>query len=206
MLIRLMNLPRKIQLVLAAALAVLFALLPVCLTLVVLSVLREQSAQIDEMRHLAGKLTALASMKHQAIKIASTPGDQSSSELLIEAENLSIARANLQSRIGAVAAAHGVLVSSSGSVPDLNENGLLLIGIRADISGTNEAIEGVMGEIESSTPPLLVREFVLRSEGALPLDSPPTLTASVRLYGATRASTDALPSSDSVPDPVLGQP
>jgi Type II secretion system (T2SS), protein M subtype b len=206
MLIRLINLPRRIQFYVASIVAIVAALVPVCLTLAVLFALKEQSTQIEELRVRAGKLVAIAAMKEQATRIAAAPLSPATSALLIDAENLPIAKANLQSRVSAIAAAHNASVSSSGSVPDVVENGLLLIGLRADISGTNEAVEGFLGEIESSKPLLLVREFLLRSQGAPTLDAAPILTASIRLYGATRRNGDTPTSAKGKIAPAPVQP
>ncbi len=186
LLTRLMNAPRALQDGVAVLLGILCLLAPLVLAAQAALLLRSQSQEIFDQRARAGKLAGLAAMKDEALGLAQTPVDASNGGLLIEAGNMPIAKANLQSRISAIAQAHGAAVSSSGGVPDIKENGLLLIGLRADISGTNEAIEGTLSDIESGKPPLLVREFTLRSEGAPLADRPMTLTASIRLYGAVR--------------------
>ncbi|MGB8818477.1 MAG: type II secretion system protein GspM [Rhizobiaceae bacterium] len=191
LLTRLMNAPRALQDGVAVLLGIMCLLLPLFLAAEAAALLRGQSAQIAELRARAGRMAGLAAMKDEALKLAAAPIDTGSGGLLIEAENLPIAKANLQSRISAIAQAHGAAVSSSGGVPDIVENGLLLIGLRADISGTNEAIEGTLSDIESGKPPLLVREFTLRSEGAPLADRPMTLTASIRLYGVVRQAAPA---------------
>lgn len=204
LLTRLMNAPLQFQQGVAGLLAILFLFAPLALAAQAIHVLQDQSRQIVELRERAGKLVGLAAMKDEALKLAITPAEGGGGGLLIEAENMPIAKANLQSRIGAIAQAHGASVSSSGGVPDVEENGLLLIGLRADISGTNEAIEGTLSDIESGKPPLMVREFTLRSEGAPLADRPMTLTASIRLYGAVRPQGPAASVEATVPAPANG--
>ncbi len=186
LLTRLMNAPARLQQGVAIALALAALAIPLALAEKAATALREQSQQITELRERAGKLAGLAAIKDEALRLVHSGSDKSSAGLLIEADNLPIAKATLQSRISAIALAHGVAVSSSGGVPDVEESGLLLIGLRADVSGTNEAITGFVSEIESTRPPLLVREFALRSDGTPLPDMQPMLSASIRLYGAIR--------------------
>jgi Type II secretion system (T2SS), protein M subtype b len=134
-------------------------------------------------------------MKDEAQRLAAASANEDRSNLLLQADNLPIAKANLQSRIGALAQTHGVTVTSSGAVPDLKENGFLLIGYRADLSGSNDAVGRFLTVIETMMPPLLVREFTLRAEGVSLPGQEPTLSASIKLYVAMRNS-DAKPSFD----------
>ncbi len=186
LLTRLINSPRQLQHGIAVAMAMAALAIPLALAAKAAIVFRDQSQQIIELRERAGKLAGLAALKDEALKLAHSGSGESSAGLLIEADNLPIAKANLQSRVSAIALAHGVAVSSSGGVPDVEENGLLLIGLRADVSGTNEAIAGFVSDIESTSPPLLVREFTLRSDGTPLPDMQPVLSASIKLYGAIR--------------------
>lgn len=205
LLIRLMNLPRAYQSALALGIGLIAFAAPMALLTAVVLTLRGQSAELHDLRVRAGKLAVLAALKDDALNVLQQPAEGTNNALLISAESLPIAKANLQSRINAIVAAHGGSVASAGDVPDVSETGLLLIGMRADISGTNEAIEGILSEIEASKPPLLVREFVLRSEGAPPADRAPTLTASLRLYGATKpAETLAVTQDAAITEPVPG--
>jgi Type II secretion system (T2SS), protein M subtype b len=182
LLTRLMNAPQAVQNGVAVLLGIAFFVVPLVLVAETVTLLREQSYEIDELRARAGKLAMIVAMKGDPQPLVNT----GNSGLLIEAENMSIAKANLQSRISAIAQARGAAVSSSGSVPDIGDNGLLLIGLRADISGNNESIKGTLSDIESARPPMMVHEFILRSEGAPLADRPMTLTASIRLYEAAR--------------------
>jgi hypothetical protein len=186
LLIRLVNLPANRQSIIAIAFALIAIVLPALFLAMLASVLISQSNEIHDLRIRAGKLAALAALKDDTVEMQSQPENGAAIALLITGENLPIAKANLQSRFNAIVAAHGGSVASSGDVPDVTDKGLLLIGMRADISGTNEAIEGVLSDIESSKPPLMVRELMLRSEGAPPSDRPMTLTASFKLYGAIK--------------------
>ena len=186
LLMRLMNAQRKLQQAVALAIAAFLVVIPVIAAIKLVSVITAQSRQIVQMREHSGRLSALASLKDEALRLAAIPANDGGSNLLLEADNLPIAKANLQSRIGALAQTHGVTVASSGAVPDVEENGLLLIGLRADLSGSNDAIGRMLLEVETIKPPLLVREFTMRSEGAPLPDREPTLSAGIQLYIALR--------------------
>lgn len=188
LLAKLMNAPLKLQQAVALAIAAVLVVIPLITAIKFVSIISAQSRQIVEMREHAGKLSALASLKNEALRLEATSANDGASSLLLEADNLPIAKANLQSRIGALAQTHGVTVGSSGAVPDVEENGLLLIGLRADLSGSNDAIGRMLLEIETIRPPLLVREFTMRSEGAPLPDQEPTLSAGIKLYVALRHS------------------
>lgn len=186
LLTRLMNTPHRVQQVVGIGLGLGVLLMPLVTAVEIILALQKQSKQITELREHSGKLAGLADLKDEALRLSNSGFGQSGVGLLIETENLPIAKANLQSRISGIAATHAVAVQSSGSVPDVEEGGLLLIGLRADISGANEAIANFLSEVESTRPQLLVREFTLRSEGTPLPGTQPTLTASIRLYGAIR--------------------
>lgn len=188
LLARLMNSPLKLQQAVALVIAAVLVVIPVITTIKLVSVISSQSRQIIEMREQVGKLNALASLKDEALRLPAFPSNDGGSNLLLEANNIPIAKANLQSRIGALAQTHGVTVASSGAAPDVEENGLLLIGLRADLSGSNDAIGRMLLEVETMKPPLLVREFTMRSEGAPLPDQEPTLSAGIKLHVALRNS------------------
>lgn len=202
LLIRLVNLPRSYQSAFAIGLVIVALAVPLLLFACMVSALIAQTNEIADLRLRAGKLAPLAALRDEALKLARLPAQTAASGLLIEAENLPIARANLQTLVNAIVAAHGGLISSSGDVPDIEEKALLLIGMRGDISGTNETMARMLAEIESHRPPLLVRELLLRAEGSPPPDLPTTLTASIRLYGVINpvvpTTTDKAPEGDAL--------
>lgn len=204
LLARLMNAPWMLQQSVALAIAAVCVVVPLHAATKLVSVLGAQSRQIIEMRENAGRLNALASMKGEALRLAAILANDGSSNLLLEAGNLPIAKASLQSRIGTLAQTHGVTVASSGAVPDMDENGLLLIGLRVDLSGSNDAIGRMLSEVETMKPPLLVREFALRAEGAPLPDQEPALSAGIKLYVALR-SPGAKPAADVQRGPTDGE-
>jgi hypothetical protein len=186
LLVWLMNLPKGYQFAIALVFAAIALAIPLTLLVAFAAAFVAQNDELQDLRVRAGKLSAMAALKGDALKTLQLPAEGPNNTLLISAESLPIAKAQLQTRINAIVAAHGGSISSSGDVPDVAEKGLLLIGLRADISGTNDAIEAVLSEIESSRPPLMVREFILRSEGVPPVDRALVLTASLKLYGAIK--------------------
>ena len=183
---RLLNLPARLQELIALALFVAGLLSMATLATQALFVLADQRQTISDLRETAGKLNRLAGMKDsvKAQTLDAADGDG----LLLMAPSVSIARADLQSRITAIAQSHAAAVASVGDVPDLTEQGLMLIGVRAIISGTNDAIQKTLLEMESVKPPLLVREFVIQTSGIDAADRPAELSVQFQVYGAMRAS------------------
>ncbi len=200
---RLLNLPLRTQENIALALFGAAVLMVATIVLEAFFILSGQAETIVGLREQAGKLTQLASLKDT---VKAQPSDTEDGDgLLLVAQSASIARADLQSRITAIAQGHNAIVASVGDVPDVIENGLTLIGVRANISGDNDAVQKTLVEMESVRPPLLVREFVIQASGIEAADRPPDLSVQFQVYGAIRTvpiATEEAPAANlSEPNP-----
>ncbi len=148
------------------------------------STIEGKQIALVELRERAGRLTKLAAMKSglQPSIAADTAPD--TRQLFLEAESLTIGRANLQSSIEAIAQSNNIILASAGSVPDLDEKGIKLIGLRIDVSGSYEAIQKAIVDIETSKPPLLVRDLSVRLVSGEAGDRPVELAAQLKIFGA----------------------
>jgi hypothetical protein len=183
---RLINAPLRIQKIVAGGLLLLFcAIAGGCIWLVIETVSADQD-RLTELRERAGKLTQLVEMKTRLQPLDLDSVDEVGRGLFLEAESLTIGRANLQSTIDAVAQSHSLVLASAGSVPDIDEKGIKLIGLRIDVTGTYEAIQKAIIDIETVRPPLLVRELTLRQTSGEAGDRPVELAAQIKIFGAFR--------------------
>ena len=183
---RLLNLPQRGQEIIAMALFIALLLLAALIVTQSMFTLADQDESLLALRENAAKLTRLASLKDSIKAQPINVGDGDG--LLLVAQSVSIARADLQSRITAIAQSHAAAVASIGDVPDLPEKGLILIGVRAVISGTNDSIQKTLLEMATVRPPLLVREFVIQASGMDAADRPLELSVQFQVYGAMRSS------------------
>lgn len=144
----------------------------------------EARASLVEARERAGILLELARTDLSALP--DDGADSAGNALFIEAPSLVLARAALQGRINAIAKANNVLVASAGNLPDLDEGGSMMIGLRIDFSGTYLDVNKTVHAIETSMPPLLVKEMDVRAAGVAKAGTPPELAAQLRIFGAVR--------------------
>jgi Type II secretion system (T2SS), protein M subtype b len=186
MLARLLNASLQIQRMVAIAGLALFVVLAGGVAWLAKSTIDNQQMALLEQRERAGKLTAVANMKDNLNAISPVDATGDGQQLFLEAESLTIGRANLQSGIDAIAQSNNVIVASAGSVPDIDEKGITLIGIRVDVSGSYEAIQKALVDIETSKPPLLVRELSVRLSSGEAGDRPIEMAAQIKIFGAFR--------------------
>lgn len=185
MLVRLMNAPLSIQRAVAVALLAASALLASAMAVNIVSGLRAQSAALLEAREQAGRLAQIAALKGTASATTDAPG-QDGAGLFLEASSVTIARANLQSLIGAIAESAGAAIASAGSVPEIEEHGLKQVGLRADISGSYEAIQRTILDVETAKPPLIIRKMTVRLAAGDLGERAPELSAQIQVYAAYR--------------------
>jgi Type II secretion system (T2SS), protein M subtype b len=186
LLARLVNAPLRIQKLIAGGLLLLLGAISGGLIWLSVETVSASRNRLTDLREQAGKLTQLAAMKNgmQPMNLdATAAADQ---QLFLEAESLTIGRATLQSNIDAIAQSNNLLLASAGSVPDVDEKGIKLIGLRIDMSGSYEAIQKAIIDIETVKPPLLVRELTLRLTSGEAGDRPVELAAQVKIFGAFR--------------------
>jgi hypothetical protein len=183
---RLMNASIAVQRAVAiAALIVLITLLG-GVTWIAVGTIESKQLALLELRERAGRLTKLSAMKSGLQPSSATDAVPAGQELFLEAESLTIGRANLQSSIEAIAQSNNTVLASAGSVPDSDEEGIKLIGLRIDVSGSYEAVQKAIVGIETSKPPLLVRDLSVRLVSGERGDRPVELAAQLKIFGAFR--------------------
>ena len=190
-LMRLINAPKAVQ----NAVAILISGLMLLFVWIGLSfaagVIISKASRLTEMRERAGRLTQMIALRDAAKLPVEVGGASGGESLFVEAESVAIGRANLQSRIEAIAQGNGLLLSSAGGLPDSEEDGLKLVGLRIDLSGAHDAINKAMADMEISKPPLIIREVSIRLAAGEGGDRPPELAAQIKLYSAFRQSSPA---------------
>lgn len=186
LLTRVINAPLRLQKLTAAALLALGLAFACGLGASAIVFVRDKQAELTELREKVGRLAQIAAMKSSMAPAPDDKANADSQSLFLEAESFTIGRANLQSRVDAIAQSNGLLLSSAGGLPDLEENGLKLIGLRVDLSGGHEAVHKAIVDLETSKPPLMVRELAVRLASGEGGDRPLELAAQIKLFGAFR--------------------
>jgi hypothetical protein len=186
LLTRLINAPMRLQKFAAAALVAIGLTLAYVLAASAFAFVRDKQTELTDLREKAGRLAQIAGMKGSMDPAPDDLANAVSQSLFLEAESITIGRANLQSRVDAIAQTNGLLLSSAGVLPDLEENGLKLIGLRVDLSGSYGAVHKAIVELETSKPPLMVRELAVRLASGEGGDRPLELAAQIKLFGAFR--------------------
>jgi hypothetical protein len=190
LLARLINAPLHIQKLMASGLLLLLCAIIGGLIWLAVEAVSEGHDRLTDLREQAGKLTQLAAMKNgmQPMNLDATAA--ANQQLFLEAESLTIGRATLQSSIEAIAQSNNLLLASAGSLPDIDEKGIKLIGLRIDMSGSYEAIQKAIIDIETVKPPLLVRELTLRLTSGEAGDRPLELAVQAKIFGAFRLTAE----------------
>jgi hypothetical protein len=199
LLARLINTSLRIQKTMAVGLLLLLCIFMGEFILLVVQTVSTDRDRLIELREQAGKLTQLAAIGNGLQPLKLDIVNAANEHLFIEAESLTIGRANLQSSIEAIAQSNSLLLASAGSVPDLEEKGITLIGLLVDTNGSYEAIQKAIIDIETAKPPLLVRELTLRLISGESGDQPIELAAQIKIFGAfrlTKASRQLGPAKD----------
>jgi hypothetical protein len=108
--------------------------------------------------------------------------------LFLIAESNTIGRASLQGRLESIAQSNGLVLSSAGGLPDLDEGGVKLIGINIDLSGEHDALQKAIIDLETSKPSLSLREISMRQTSGETGDRPVELAAQIKVFVAFRQS------------------
>ncbi len=144
------------------------------------SAVRAQREQLGNLQSIIGLRQALADRDVSASESLSGPE-------FLQGASEAVIRGNLQSRLSAIAAAHGVKILSVGNTPIRQRGNVRYAGLRADFSGTNEAIHATLFDIETSKPYLVIRDASIRStlsSQAAGNQGPPELVVQIQFYGA----------------------
>lgn len=186
LLIRLMNLPRRTQQAVAIGMLALAVLLAVWLITLAGNHLSAQAEEITDKRIELGRLDALLA-RVSADNAVPQPAGAGKAALYLPGDTLAVARARFQERINAMAAQSGAVVISINGLSDAAPDGVPLVGAVADIQGNLPAVHAMLLQIETSTPPLMVRKASIRNTTMLQqgvLQGPLQLTATLEIYGS----------------------
>jgi len=117
-------------------------------------------------RRLAVAAEQLPDLRAQLVELKSTANAR---KITIDGASDAIASANLQSRIGELAASTGVTIGSTEALTVENRGGYRRIGLRLALSAEYESIMRLLGAIQTVAPPLVISNLqlhgVLRANG-----------------------------------------
>lgn len=185
-LIRVMALPKIAQRSLAIALAGIGLLIILLLVLTSFQMLVDLQSRIEEGRYNLARFDRLLDQKPagEAQVEASIGGTVSA---FLEGDNIAVIQAGLQTRMNTIAGSQSVVVASVGNTPPLMIDGIQYVGVRANVQGKLPAINNTLFQLETSLPPLIIKEASVRSTNSVQLDSltgPIELAVEIAVYGA----------------------
>ena len=145
----------------------------------------ERAAAVENARMLVPRLTAAADeLPGLRARAAELRPAASTHKVTWEGSSDAIASANLQSHIAELAAAAGVTIGSTESLPAEMRGGHRRIGLRYALSGPYETLVKFLARLDAATPPLVVDNLsihgVMRRPGT-PAAS--ALDAGLDVYG-----------------------
>lgn len=187
MLTGLVNAPAFVQRALAVALLLTGLAGLGALLISAKGLLTARAEAVTSLRESAGKLMSVAKMK-EPLKLeigANNVVDTFSSSHLI-ASTASVARANLQGKLNAIADAQTATIASISIAPDRKVHGLDQIGINVSLSATMAELHNTILAFEKTTPVLFVDDLTIQLMGNLnsvSLDQDPVLSAQFKIYG-----------------------
>lgn len=186
MMLKLVNAPQKIQRATALSLLAVVMLAAICIVAAGLSSISSTFSEIEEKRRLLGRLEAIKSAASIFLKTNPMPA-LDNDQLFLQGENEAVIAADLQGWLQERAATAGAQINSVSNVRLQGENGINLLGLRANMSGSMEAIYEVVAAVEVNQPRLFIKEMDLQSnyQEAYGLDTPPELSATFLVLGAT---------------------
>lgn len=189
MMLKLVNAPSGVQRAIAVALFVMFIAIVAGAAGIALNGLNQSFSEIEDKRRLLGRLEAIRAAAAVFLKANPMPalGDN---QLFLEGENDAVITAGLQGWLQEQAATAGAEINSVSNVRMNGENGITLLGLRANVSGSMEAVHGIVAAIEASRPRLFIKEMDLQSnyQEASGIDTAPELSATVLMLGATEGT------------------
>ncbi len=156
------------------------------LTMAAVSSVYASRDAVREQRETLGRLRAVLALKpmmEESAKAAIAADDRP--EFLTGASD-AVIQADLQTWLDGVARQNGVSITSVGNAPALQQKGMRFAGLRADITGPNEGIQGTIFAIEAAKPYLIIRQAQLHStlDSQGLGDGPTQLVLRVQFYGA----------------------
>lgn len=186
--LKLVNAPRKVQRATALSLVAVVILVVACAVFAGLSNLGRSFSEIEEKRRFLGRLEAIKSAASVFLKTNPMPA-LDDDQLFLRGENEAVITADLQGWLQERAATAGAQINSVSNVRLEGGNGITLLGLRANMSGSMEAIHEIVAAVEVNQPRLFIKEMDLQSnyQEAYGLDTPPELNATILVLGATES-------------------
>ncbi|ACP26065.1 putative general secretion pathway protein [Sinorhizobium fredii NGR234] len=186
MMLRLVNAPPRVQRAIALCMLVFCAVVMALTFAVGLSSIGESLSEIEDKRRLLGRLQAIRSAATVFLKANPMPATDGH-QLFLEGENEAVITAGLQGWLQEQAVTAGAQINSVSNVRMDGDNGIALLGLRVNVSGSMNTIHAVVAAIELSQPSLFIREMDIQSnyQEAYGLDTPPELSATILMLGAT---------------------
>ncbi|MBB4187343.1 hypothetical protein GGE07_004007 [Sinorhizobium terangae] len=190
--LKLVNAPRRAQRAIALLLLVIFVVAVVGSAAIAFNGVCRSLSEIEDKRRLLGRLDAIRSAAAIFLKANPTP-PLGGNQLFLEGENEAVITAGLQGWLQEQAATAGAVINSVSNVRMNGENGITLLGLRANLSGSLEAVHEIVAAIEASQPRLFIKEMDLQSnyQEIYGLDTAPTLSATILMLGATEGNGQA---------------
>jgi len=185
LLITLMNAPRYVQR------SVALAILGLVITIVVITVvylgsfLSAKVADIADMRAELFRLNEIIARK-PLTEIGTPSPEPAAGALFIEGESLPAIQAKLQERVNAIARSSGATIASISGAPQIELGGATYVGVRADMEGSLKAFHEVVRQLETSEPPLIIRQAAIRATNRIlqgALSEPLQLAGQIAVYG-----------------------
>jgi hypothetical protein len=144
-----------------------------------------RAASLEARRALVAKLNAIEGQLPALRKrVAELRAAADSSRLTLDGASDAVASAGLQGHIAELAAAAGMTVGSTESLPAQTQSGYHRLGLRVVLSGPYDSLVKLLGKIETTAPPLVVDNLQMHSfqrrPGAAAVSA---LDASFEVYG-----------------------
>ena len=131
---------------------------------------------------LLGQLQKAATLKSQ-LQTNEDSGEIRSG-IFLQGDSDAVAGANLQALITSMALAGNVTISSISNMPKNTRANVELLGLKVILNGPLEAVNAVVLEIETATPPLLIEKAIIQSVGRQSNKNANNIAVNLEVYGA----------------------
>lgn len=182
-----LNASRQSRRMLAAAVPASAILLVGAVVWLGIATLEDRSAELTRKREALGRLDAVLAMKPIIENAKDVDLDSDNLPEFLRGDSEAVIQAGLQTRLDAIAKAAKAEVVSVGPTPTVERRGMRMTGLRANITGTNQAIIQVVAAIEAAKPYLTIRTAEINSIDDRAADSgvkPRRLMLTVQFEGA----------------------
>lgn len=188
-LIKVMNMPRIVQRLIAVIVLIFFSAVVVAFAMALWFILVGKASRIHEMRTELSRLEQVIALRPRNV----TPEKSRSELLFLDGDSVAIIQARLQERVNAAADNSGASVVSISGMQPLEISGASYVGVRADFEGSMEAFHSVIRDLEITQPPLIILKTTIRSTNVTSqgeLSGPLQLAGQITVYGAANPTAD----------------